>query len=430
MQLYYDEVSSPSSFFAAVIALNSSRFVASDVSDYAPQSLEILDLLGVPTGSLGMSLFASVGKTSVIYSTSLWNLSLAMCNVASVTFDDHTGRVSSVQTTAFVTLPGYVPVNQTRVVTVGRSEAEHVLLNEDDGIIGDGVKAIRFLYSPQAGNHSGGSWPAFGYEYVATVHEHRHGFNYSILVVVDSETGNPLLVILGEYPTFYEHVFLPVWLPASLLVIGITLLILGLVAVSPEFAYALTATFIVPIFVRLKGSRILEGFNRGRIHGFITARPGCSYSNIKEAVGIGNGVLSYHLQVLERTELIKSIRDGRVRRFFPTGVSTALKQGQYLGRTESQVLHTLVEKGPQTNSNLAQLLGISRQRTHYNLRLLRRRGLATLENGAWMPVKLEGESEDHQDAEEPPNSAMSRLSDPGDLDESQRRETQQQTTRT
>lgn len=430
MQLYYDEVSSPARFFAAVIALNSPRFVASSASDYAPESLRVLNLIGVPTGGLEMSLWATVGKTSVIYSTNLWNLSLAMSNIASVTFDDETGRISNVQTTAFVLLPSYGPVSQAGVMTIGRAAAAGALLNKNDEIVGGSVEGIRFLYTRVAGNNSGGSWPAFGYEYVANVRETRHAFNYSILVVVDTESGNAILVKLGMYPTFYEQVVLARWLPMSLIVFSILLMILGLVAVSPEFAYALVASVIVPLFMRLKGSNILDSFNRGRIHGFITAMPGCSYSSIKEAVGIGNGTLSYHLLVLERMELIKSIKDGRVRRFFPSGVPTSLRQGQCLGRTEAQVLQTLVERGPLTNSSLAQSLGISRQRTHYNLRLLSRRGLAVQEYGAWMPVRPEGESGDHRDAEEPPGPNVPPMANTEDPGESPELEAPRQTSRT
>jgi len=47
------------------------------------------------------------------------------------------------------------------------------------------------------------------------------------------------------------------------------------------------------------------------------------------------------------------------------------------------VLNELITKGPLSTSSLAKALGISRQRVHYNARLLLRRGLAEHEGSLW-----------------------------------------------
>ncbi len=153
---------------------------------------------------------------------------------------------------------------------------------------------------------------------------------------------------------------------------------------------------VVRVFAKLKDGGTPETCKRAKIHNCITENPGSTFSDIKMAVGIGNGTLSYHLFVLERLELIRSIKDGRERRFFPVGIPAEIRLDQCLGRTESKVLQKLVEGGPKTNSRLAESLGISRQRAHYNLKLLRDRGLANLENGAWSHTLSVDDSRDNQ----------------------------------
>jgi len=87
--------------------------------------------------------------------------------------------------------------------------------------------------------------------------------------------------------------------------------------------------------------------------------------------------------VLERLELVKSTKGGKLRRYYPQGVSASIRKDQCLGKTEAMVLNELISKGPMSISSLAAALGVSRQRVHYNARLLLKRRLVKCEDSVW-----------------------------------------------
>jgi predicted ArsR family transcriptional regulator len=60
---------------------------------------------------------------------------------------------------------------------------------------------------------------------------------------------------------------------------------------------------------------------------------------------------------------------------------------QFLGKVESRIFRVLNEKGPLSGTEVAKELSISRQRAHYNLRHLQKRGLAELLDSRWQAVQ-------------------------------------------
>lgn len=173
------------------------------------------------------------------------------------------------------------------------------------------------------------------------------------------------------------------WLPLAVSLIVVILVLGACVMLSPEFALLFMGSYIVLLYIRLKGANILDNFNRGKIMGFVSARPGASYTEIRDALKIGNGNLAYHLCVLERLELISSSKQGRSRRFYPAGVECRRDEYHFIGKMESQILDQLGKNGPLSNAAVAAFLGISRQRAHYNLRLLEKRGLVGRQGLLW-----------------------------------------------
>lgn len=79
--------------------------------------------------------------------------------------------------------------------------------------------------------------------------------------------------------------------------------------------------FLTVLYSKLRKTKILDHYIRGRIQGYITANPGSHYNMIKADLQINNGNLAYHLQVLERQGYIRSVRDGIYKRFYPDTMS-------------------------------------------------------------------------------------------------------------
>ena len=91
---------------------------------------------------------------------------------------------------------------------------------------------------------------------------------------------------------------------------------------------------LTPLLSKLKGTRE-DLLTRGRIMGYLEANAGIHFSALRDALGLANGVTAYHLQVLEAREEVYSWRDGKLRRYAPSGISKS-----ELGRIKSPIIGT------------------------------------------------------------------------------------------
>ena len=230
-----------------------------------------------------------------------------------------------------------------------------------------------------------------GYEFNVTVEDSNYHSDVFDLVVIDCNDGSTLLVVEGPQPIGGRPLFIS--LPLLMLFGGIFVLLFLLVSfeTSPEFAALILQFFIMPVYMRIRGAQALDSFNRGRIFEHIRVHPGSFLSTLKSSLGMGNGTLAYHLSVLQRLELIRSEKTGSKRRYYVCGVNHQVKPDTWLGKTEAQVLEELVANGPMSISKVAEQLQISRQRAHYNMRLLLKRGMAVHERPLWRAVYATGD---------------------------------------
>ncbi len=91
---------------------------------------------------------------------------------------------------------------------------------------------------------------------------------------------------------------------------------------------------LTPLLSRLRGTRE-DLLTRGRIMGYLEANAGIHFSALRDALGLANGVTAYHLQVLEARQDVYSWRDGKLRRYAPSGISKS-----ELGRIKSPIIGT------------------------------------------------------------------------------------------
>lgn len=99
------------------------------------------------------------------------------------------------------------------------------------------------------------------------------------------------------------------------------------------------------------------------------AHPGASYSEVRDAFDLNNGTASYHLTVLESLGFIRSVKDGRYRRYSPVGAAERRRLLR-LSDMQLRLLQALRGGEAMTPSEVAAVVGISRQRASYNLRRL------------------------------------------------------------
>lgn len=418
LRMYYGNAPNNNGYFLALLAnFTASDILARDSSEYEYVARGTAGRLGIPVENLsyvdyiyGSNFDYSFGKntTTVILSTKVFGYPLTGCNLVAATFDNYSKRLVAIQARPYVTVPAILNVSSEIVLTVGKNAALLQKEKPGDRFKSDRIAGIRFVPvavalnpQPVPGDPNNLTYSVslnirYGFEYIADFVDSRYDpATYSVLVAVDVESGAVLFTFLSGIPIVVDHeLVLAPWLVGTIVIaVAVPLIVAGAIAVSPESALVIVQFLIVPLYMRLRGSEVLDSFNRGRIYGHISAQPGCSFSDLKSALGVGNGTLAYHLMVLERLELVKSTKGGKLRRYYPQGVSASIRKDQYLGKTEAMVLNELISKGPMSISSLAAALGVSRQRVHYNARLLLKRGLVKCEDFVWQAESVPSDEE-------------------------------------
>ena len=114
---------------------------------------------------------------------------------------------------------------------------------------------------------------------------------------------------------------------------------------------------------------------RGRILGFVEANAGIHFSALRDGLGLANGVTAYHLRLLELENAVISWRDGKLRRYAVSTISShnidSIRHpivGTRLAILE--ILHQSESLGL-TGKEIQQRLAISRQLLSHHMRSLR-----------------------------------------------------------
>ncbi|HLF07064.1 MAG TPA: carboxypeptidase regulatory-like domain-containing protein [Thermoplasmata archaeon] len=131
------------------------------------------------------------------------------------------------------------------------------------------------------------------------------------------------------------------------------------------------ALLLVPIalYSRVKREGVLDHFVRGKIYGFVVAQPGVRYTSLLRSLKLANGTASYHLYVLEREGLIKSVREGGIRRFFPKD-APAGEGGVILSKVQQAILDLVGRRPGITQKDMRSELLMPHQNVSYNVRRL------------------------------------------------------------
>jgi len=144
---------------------------------------------------------------------------------------------------------------------------------------------------------------------------------------------------------------------------------------STEVGILFFLSLFLPLYLRIRRERTLDHFIRGRIYQLLREKPGgYHYSEIKKLLALTNGVLAYHLYVLELQGYVRSYRVGTRRFFYATEMPPPeqLLDGKYAGLSalQQEMLKTLKNKGALTQKELCKILNKSQQVISYNLKVL------------------------------------------------------------
>ena len=211
------------------------------------------------------------------------------------------------------------------------------------------------------------------------IHEYKKSGSYLITINVSDDFGF-IHSIKQDFDVEYEgdlvHGYL--WAkenkePIAVTTTSISLLSVGLFALTETGKYKLLALLplLIPMYTRIQREDVLDQFVRGQIYGYIRSNPGVHYNQIRRGIDVKNGTLSYHLSVLEKTELIKSRREGvRYRVFYPTGMKFPKKERFRLTEFQIQIINIIKENEGINQKEIALKLDKKPQTINYNIKIL------------------------------------------------------------
>jgi parallel beta-helix repeat protein len=141
--------------------------------------------------------------------------------------------------------------------------------------------------------------------------------------------------------------------------------------------YALFAASM-SLYTRLKREDVLDQETRGMIRGYIIANPGEHYNAIKRALGLKNGTLAYHLKTLEKEKLIKSVRDGRYKRFYPPNMKVS-EEVIILNKAQELIMGQIIDNPGISQKELANKVGLSTSTINYHISVMANAGFIRVE---------------------------------------------------
>lgn len=159
-----------------------------------------------------------------------------------------------------------------------------------------------------------------------------------------------------------------------LLIGGIGLFIIFYVLSGEGRRYTMYKFFLAPLYSTISRDRLMENDNRRQIVDLINARQGITFTNLMDELGLKNGALAYHLYTLERRRYIKSVKDGKYRRFYPRGA-----QVSPFSSLEERIIGVIRNHPSISQREIATLIESTPQTVNYNIKKLIERGVVYLQ---------------------------------------------------
>jgi len=140
--------------------------------------------------------------------------------------------------------------------------------------------------------------------------------------------------------------------------------------------FALMAMLLLPLYTRLRPHQVTDQFVRGQILGYVKANPGETYTSIRRALHLGNGQFVYHARVLETQGLIRSVKDGANRRFYPAGMKVPTEIRDLQLNHVQRIIYSIVMEYPGISQRkIAKLVNLSPSTVSYHVNIMTKTGV-------------------------------------------------------
>ena len=147
------------------------------------------------------------------------------------------------------------------------------------------------------------------------------------------------------------------------------------------FQTVMLVTIIIIItltmYSKIKRENLLNNAIRNRIYQHIKENPGKHYRAILKDLDLPMGVLTYHINRLEKAQYLNSRQDGMYRRFYIKGPKTDMKF--FLSDVQKSILNVIKENKGISQTGIADKIGVSRKVVNYHINILRQAGFIFVE---------------------------------------------------
>lgn len=211
------------------------------------------------------------------------------------------------------------------------------------------------------------------------VHTYKKSGTYPIVLSITDFDGNTYNVTKNytiNYEGHLRHTYLIVdeykepIAATSAGMGGIALLGFALTETG-KYKFLAFLTLLMPMYMHVQKDDVLDQFVRGEIYGLVKTNPGVCYNEIMKKLDMKNGTLSYHLHMLEKTEMVKSRREGlRYRAFYPTGMKFPEEERYRLTELQLDILKIITADEGVTQKEIAKQLNKKPQTINYNIKIL------------------------------------------------------------
>ena len=220
------------------------------------------------------------------------------------------------------------------------------------------------------------------YESPAITHNHIYekAGKYNLTITLTDAFGYTYLITYPytvEYEGHLLHTYLivednkePVAVTTTTSLGTLALVFIALTETG-KYKFLALLPLLFPMYTRISKEDVLDQFVRGQIFGYIKTNPGVHYNQIRRDIDVKNGTLSYHLRVLEKTELVKSRREGiRYRAFYPTGMKFPHNERFRLTELQITILDHIKQHPGINQREIARKLRKKPQTINYNIKVL------------------------------------------------------------
>lgn len=132
------------------------------------------------------------------------------------------------------------------------------------------------------------------------------------------------------------------------------------------------------MYSKIKRKNLLQNAQRKRIYDYIRENPGKHYRAILNDLELPMGVLTYHLNRLEKAQYLTSRQDGMFRRFYLKSPKTDMRL--FLSDIQKSILNVIKENKGISQTKIAEKIGVSRKVVNYHVGILDQAGLILVES--------------------------------------------------